>query len=208
MINLLPVENKQSFRAARLNVLLIRYIIFIAVSILFMIAIFGVGYYITITDKNRAESELAELQAASAKYDKTRREAESFEKNLSTAKGILSNEIIFSELMANIAKTLPPGTVLTDFNIATESLGKPMVISAKTKDAEGGLRLKEYLERSPYFENVSIQTITNPSNNGGSGGNGGSAGEIATNYPYTVVLSATLFTQASLSQSKAAGGIQ
>lgn len=186
MINLLPKEAKQSLRAARLNVVLRRYLLSIGAATIFMLAIFGVGYYITMTDRNNAKQELADLEQASAKYSETKRQAEEFEKSLKTAKSILSSEVIFSDLVVAIAKTLPNGTVLTDLSVTTDSFGQETTLSARTRDPEGGLRLKTALQDSPLFDKVSIQTITNPAreSNGQDNANSG--------YPYLVVMNVTI----------------
>lgn len=191
MINLLPMESKQEIKAARFNVLLLRYLLFLFVSFLFMVVIIGTGYYLIHLQQQATEKKSSSLNETSAEYKDTKQKAENFANNLNIASSILKNEVIYSDLVVNITKTLPAGTVLTDFNITTQNFGKPLVISARTKSQEGGLLLKEHLEKSVYFENVSISTITNPEENADSS----ISSDLAKKYPYTVILSGTFIGQ-------------
>jgi Tfp pilus assembly protein PilN len=192
MINLLPQEEKRRLRAARMNVTLLRYLIFIGGSLIFMLLIFSVGYYITTTERAAAKQEYADLEQRNIQYADIRKEAEGFEKNLSTAKSILSSEVLFSELVTGIARDIPGGVVLNDLSLTTASLGEDITINARTKDRNGGLRLKTALQKSEYFDNVSIQTITNPveADNPGDGSGGGN--NTDSSYPYAVIVNATL----------------
>lgn len=188
MINLLPQETKKSIRAGRLNVVLLRYVIYLAICLIAAVLIFGVGYYITTQERKDHEAQRATYESSNAGYAKIKQESDAFSKDLTIADSILSSEIVFSELIVDIAKTLPDGTVLTSLNITTESAGEPLAINARTKDPEGALRLKAALESSPIFENVSVLSITSPSDASPTT----ALSYIAQNYPYSVVLSSTL----------------
>ncbi|RWZ79735.1 MAG: hypothetical protein EOT04_00540 [Candidatus Chaera renei] len=195
MINLLPDETKRNLRAARLNVLLLRYLIFLGVACLFIVGAFGVGYLLTASERTAAARDLAASQQTLAAYQKTKLDAQAFADNLRAARIILSNETIFSDLIVQIAKTLPPNTVLTSLNLSTDTLGKQIIINARTKDAEAPLALKTALENSPLFTNVSILTIAKPSPS-----DPPPRFMIARDYPVTVTMSATLVKPPARSQ--------
>ncbi len=190
MINLLPVETKRQIGAARANTVLMRYLVFIGISSLLMVAIFGGGLYITLNEKKLAAKDLDTLKQSNSQYSPIQKQAEEFSANLGTAKSILSNEIIFSELTTNIAKALPVGTVLTNLTILTDNVGQPITLNARTKDEEGALRLKNALETSPVFEKVSISSITSPIQE--NEGSNAAVDTISRDYPYTVTINATL----------------
>lgn len=192
MINLLPKETKSAIRAARTNVILRRYLVFLTSSALFMIAIFGAGYYLTTNDRMNAKKELAQLEEKMAAHNPEKKRAEEFEKNLSISQDILKSEIAYSDLIVDIAQALPPGTILTSLNISTDSFDTPSSINARTCDEEGGLRLKDALSKSDRFKDVSIQSILSPDNSRPGTDQTGRNSTNCNSYPYTVVLLATI----------------
>ncbi len=185
MINLLPSDTKRSLRAARLNVVLRRYIIYIAICLVSATVIFGVGYVLTSRERASAEQQLSDFESNNASYARIKQESEAFSKNLSIASTILSSEITFSEMIVTVAKILPSGTILTSLNVTTESAGEPMAINARVADPEGALRLKAALEESALFEDVSVATINSPVDDD-------TSDPISQKYPYTVVLNTRL----------------
>ncbi len=163
MINLLSPETKKSLRSGRNNVILSRYVWSICAALLAIAAIFGGGYYITVTEKAKAIEERTANETMVEKYASTQREAEAFASNLKGAKSILENEVVFSELITEIAATLPTGTVLSNLNLSTSITGEEIVLNALTLDSgDAPLRLKAALEASPLFERANIQGITAP----------------------------------------------
>lgn len=195
MINLLPDETKRNYRAARLNVILRRYVIVLIWALLFMGASFGVGYFVTTQDREVAQQELDRFRQEASKYEKVKKDSADFAKNLATTKSILSSEIIFSELIVDISKTLPKGAILSNLTIGAENLGDDITLSARTVDAnETPLRLKQSLEESPLFEKVSIMNITTPAPGAESGATATATAEnpMLRSHPVTVNLSATM----------------
>lgn len=195
MINLLDVETKRNIRAARLNIVLRRYVWAIIATFLFMALCFGVGYYVTLKDRDSAQRQLDVSKQEVARYAKVQKESAEFARNLTTAKAVLSSEIVFSDLVVNIAKTLPEGAVLSSLTIGAENIGSETSITARTvDDNETPLKLKQALEDSPIFDNVSIANITSPNNSAEAAPSSSSTAEnaIMRAHPITVNLKATL----------------
>lgn len=165
MINLLSPEEKRQLRAARNNVLLLRYSILIATTIVAVGLVFGGGFFITLSERESAIQQERENTEQTAGFGTVRQEAESFEKNLATARKILSQEILYSDLLTAIAKTLPPSSTLTDIALTPESFTKPTTLSARTTSYNDALQLKNTLEDSPLFKDVSIANITQDATN-------------------------------------------
>ncbi|HEX6258115.1 MAG TPA: hypothetical protein VFZ48_01390, partial [Candidatus Saccharimonadales bacterium] len=182
MINLLSPNDKKQLRAARSNVLLLRYNILVVITILAVGGVFGGGFFITMQERANAEARLAEDAQRTASYSSTRKQAEDFAKNLTTAKTILSQEISYSQLIIDIAKTLPKGSVLTDLNLNAESFSKPLTVGARTKSYDGAVQLKNTLEQSDLFNDVSIINIIRD--------------DGRRDYPVTVTLNASLTPKA------------
>ncbi|PLS80598.1 hypothetical protein CYG49_05010 [Candidatus Saccharibacteria bacterium] len=162
MINLLPDETKKHIRAARMNVILQRYLVLVGIVFVLVVLVFAAGYYITIRERMTAKRELESYTQDGTKFATVDKESKQFAKNLTTAKDILSAEIVFSDLIFDITKTLPSGTILTTLNLSTEVESNQMTISARTKTTDGPLKLKAALEESELFKDVSILSIINP----------------------------------------------
>jgi len=180
MINLLSPDDKLQLRAARSNVLLLRYTILIIVTIVAVGLVFGSGFFITMQERTAAEQQQQNDSAKTAGYSTVRKNAEAFAQNLTTAKKIISQEIIYSKLLTDIAKTLPRGSVLADLSLNPDSLGKSVPLSARTKNYDGALRLKNTLEESALFADVSIVSINRD--------------EARKDYPVSVNLNVTITT--------------
>lgn len=202
MINLLSPTSKRRIRAARQNVVLRRYVLFIGFIALLIFATFGAGYYLTVQDRNRLQAEMQSKDSELAKYRATKASSEQLTKNLTIAKQIFSNEVVFSDLILDITKTLPRGVVLAELNITTDMLGKEVTIAARGEDSDSSpLSLKAALEQSSLFSNVKIISIDekvfdNPTQ----------ATPIERRYPASFELSATLSPTAGKRQ--AGGGTQ
>lgn len=160
MINLLSPESKQQIRAARRNVTLRRYVLFIGCVASLVCATFGVGYYLTLNERASLQAEIDVHADQTMKYKNIRSTGSQFTKDLATAKQVLSHEVLFSQLLLDITKLLPPGVVLSDLNLSTDTFGTEVTIKARAKDAElGPLKLKAALEQSDLFSNVKIANI-------------------------------------------------
>lgn len=190
MINLLPPHTKQEIRAARVNVILLRYCVLLIFTLGFVLASFGIGFYITWNDKNAALNRKQDADSSANTYAKVKQEAESFSKDLKTAKTILSGEISYSQLLINIANTLPAGTIVNNLSLASNNFGTPVTLTARTilgPDAASrdvyALKLKDALEVSPLFENVSIASTVLTENPGSA---------LERKYPLQVVINTTL----------------
>jgi Tfp pilus assembly protein PilN len=190
MINLLPPLTKQEIRAARVNVLLVRYVVLLTAATVFVLGALGTGFYITWNDKNAALAREQQANNSASTYAKVKQDSESFAKDLSTAKTILSGEVSYSQLLIDIANVLPAGTIVDNLSLASNSFGTPVTLTARTKlgpDAANrdinALNLKKALEASSLFENVSINSTTLTENPGT---------PLEVKYPLTVVLSTTL----------------
>lgn len=160
MINLLSPHDKRELRAARRNIVLRRYTILVAMTLIAVIFVFGSGIFIAMRDRMAAENELANDRQQAEQYQETRQTAEQFEANLNIARRILADEISYSNLVIDIAKTLPSDAILTDLTLNPESFGTSTTLSARTTSYEAALTLRDNLEASPLFSDVSLISAT------------------------------------------------
>jgi len=179
MINLLPDQEKRELRAARTNVLLLRYnIIWLGAVVLLALATGGV-YAILANEKATAEQTIQENEAKAQEFAATSTEAEQFRNNLTTAKSILDNETTYSNVLVEIAQVVPSGVILENLDLDAGTFGQPTTFSAKARSYESALSLKEAFENSSIFTDVNFQSIsTAEANEGG--------------YPVSIQLNATI----------------
>lgn len=180
MINLLPDTDKARIRAARQNTILLRYVVLFSLILVSTVAIFGGGYYLAMQDENRARQTLAAEVTKTGKYAKTKAEAEAFAKDLATAKSVFSDGVSYSQLLLDLAEVVPSGTVIDSLNLTASTFGTPISITGKAKSLAKVEELKQSLENSDLFENVSTVSVTVAGDD--------NKGE----YGYTVALNGTL----------------
>ena len=189
MINLLSTDSQKYFRAARLNLQLRTYI-FVLLGVLFLVVmIFGGGYYLTIRERATANEELKLRQQETSAYQGVRDQANDFANNLKTAKTILSQETLYSDLITQIAKTLPSSATLTSLTLDATSFQKPVTLSARVKTKADALILKNTLETSSLFENVSLSNVTEEP---AASGSSAPTNPITRDFPVTVTLNAQI----------------
>lgn len=179
MINLLPPLEKKELRAARTNVLLLRYNFFLLGAVAFLGAATIITYIYLTTTKSNAEQAINENRAKESAYAATAAEAQQFRANLTTAKQILDHEVTYSKVIVNIAQILPSGVVLDNLNLDAQTFGTETVFNARAKNYDRALALKEAFEKSLMFSNVHFQSITTGDSTNSS-------------YPLSVSLSATI----------------
>lgn len=165
MINLLSRNHITQLKAARLNIILRRYVaLFIFVALL-IAAAFGVGYYVLYTEEQRAKQLGAEYEAARVEYADDMKKSQEFTSNLTAAKSILGSEVLFSDVVFAISQSLPAGSVLQSLNLETSTFDKPMTLQLVTTSYEEAVATKDAFENSPYFEKsqiLSTRLITDP----------------------------------------------
>lgn len=192
MINLLSPESKRTIRAARLNVMLRTYLLLTLAVVAGMAAIYGVGFYLVADEKAVAEKDKQAGELQLAQYAAATKQAETYKANLAIVKQILNNEIVYSDFLTRTAAAMPSNTILSNLTLSTQV--KPGVkagstaLEARAKSYDDVLRLKEYLDKSGIFANVSIATTNRPDDLSKLTG-------IDRIYPYEATLNVTINTK-------------
>ena len=177
MINLLPPHEKGQLRAARTNRLLLRYNFLVIIAFVFLIGSLGVVFAFLKNTEAAAEETIAYNQSKVGDYTSVQAEAENFKQRLSSAKQILDTDVAYTNVIMQIAEVMPRGVVLDTLSLDSKTFGSPTTLAAKVKDYPTALNLKNALQKSNVFSNVSIQSIT-----------GGGDGD----YPLSVTLNVTI----------------
>lgn len=161
MINLLPPEIKAQTNAARANRLLLRYNILLVGSVVFILMAIGLVYIYLGTTKSIAEQTVADNIAKAGNYGSVETDAETFRQNLANAKTILDSDVTYSKVVLEIASVLPPGIAIDTLSLDSQTFGTPTTLAVNARNYTTVLALKDSLQASTIFSNVSIQTISN-----------------------------------------------
>lgn len=161
MINLLPPETKAQLGAARANRLLLRYNFLLLAAIAFLLVAIGLVYVYLGSTKASAETAIAENISRAGDYGSVEAEASSLQQSLANVKQILDSDTTYTKIVLEIASVLPTGVVLDTLNLDSATFGTPTALTVKVTDYSTVLRLKDSLQQSSLFTNVSIQTISN-----------------------------------------------
>jgi Tfp pilus assembly protein PilN len=180
MINLLPEGYKKEIRAARTNVVLLRYNLLALGAIAFVLLSCLAVYGLLGATKSNAEATNQDNAKRAVDYEQTRKEADEYRKNLEIARKILDNEVVYTDQIFTITNLLPSGVVLDSLNLNSKDFGTPVLVNAHAKNYDAVTNLKKAFEQSSYFSDVHFQSITDD------------GGNAAPGYPISVVISVTI----------------
>jgi hypothetical protein len=165
MINLMPDNAKQQLRAARTNVLLVRYIVIIFFASLFLLMTLGGSYYLLNQTKQSAQQLIDANDSKSDVYDSTKTQVGQLTSSLSETKSLLDEEIRYSNVLVNLAQLMPPNTVFGTLTIdETVFTGTPVELTVYAKSTSDALALQSQFQGSPHFSTVNFQAISETGN--------------------------------------------
>ena len=180
MINLMPDDEKKQLRAARSNVILLRYMGVLVLAALFLgLILYGSIFLLTLT-KNSAQELINVNDTKAEVYSSTKQQIDSLSSSLTEAKMILDQEIPFSNVLINIGQLMPADTVIDKLTLSPASFNSaPLTIQVYAKTTEDAVALRDRFQSSPLFSNVNFQSISDTT--------GGITG-----YPVSVKMTLTL----------------
>lgn len=179
MINLLPTEQKKQLQAARSNVLLLRYTVLIAITGLFLILSTFAIFYILQNSVSSYDKTIAENRKKVESFQPIEVEANSFRLELTRAKDLLDSTIAYSEILVEVARLLPDGSVLSTLTMRADEFGKEKILSVHVKGESQAIALRNNFQASTFFTNVSYGKLSV------------NQGDNASRYPYTIELKVT-----------------
>ncbi len=186
MINLLPYENKQEIKAARTNVILVRYISILLVAAVVLGGLVAGCYVVLNATRLDAQSKAAENTQRVSQFQDIKTQSDAFRADLATAKTILDNDTSFSKLIYEIADTVPAGVVLDELTLDPQTFGSTITLNASAKTFDSATNLKDALiKNDKTFSNVQLQAIRSSE-----------SGDTAGGYPVQVTLSVVINKEA------------
>ncbi|HSX04974.1 MAG TPA: PilN domain-containing protein, partial [Candidatus Saccharimonadales bacterium] len=142
MINLLPPMTKQTYRYARRNRILVHWITAMAACLIGAVLLVAGGYFYLNQqiDSNTKQIAATNRQLNAQDLGKVQKQVATISSNLRLAVQVLSKEILFSELLKQLAKVTPDNVVLT--NLTIEQAQGGVDITAQTADYNAATQLQ------------------------------------------------------------------
>ena len=159
MINLLPAAVKKERQFGRMNRLLIRVLIgmFIIAGVATAVMLFGLQ--LTNNDEtllNQVVEDRTKIYEANKVYET---QASDLKGDLTTISKVFDREVKLSNLLVEIASTIPFGVQLTGLSL-TGNDTSPLQITATARSQELAGTLRRNLVDSGVFEAADLQTVT------------------------------------------------
>lgn len=184
MINLLSPDDRRQLRAARSNSLLLRYTVLLGVVVVVLVAEMVGVYFMLSVDKARNEDIIRENEARTVSYAVTKSSAAQFKSDLTTAKYILGNQVPYTKLITTIANILPSDAVVDMLSLNPTTFGTPTQLTIHTKSYQSAINVKQFLQKSPIFSDVSFQSVAQETENAGA-------------FPFTAIYNVTISKDAA-----------
>lgn len=164
MINLLPYEEKRQIQAARANTILLRYIILLAVTILFLAGTFGMYYNALSIIQSAAQKRTEINQAKASAYNTAKAQAASLTASLSSAQTVLSQQICYTNILTSIANVTPSGVILSGLNLSPTTLGTATTVTAYATSSAAALAMQTAYKNAPnVFSGVTLASLSTAS---------------------------------------------
>jgi Tfp pilus assembly protein PilN len=162
MINLLPPNVKSGYRFARRNVVLRRWVVLFVIALIGLGAISTYGLLTIHQSSTHANKEITAAQAMlnKQKYSQTKKQVSDISGSFKLVVQVLSQEVLFSQLLKQIAATIPPNTYLTGLNIS-QTKGAIDITAAAT-DYKSATQVQVNLAdpQNKIFSRADINNIT------------------------------------------------
>ena len=166
MINLLSTERKSDIRAARSNVILLRYTTIVFVAVIFILGVLYVSYTILEQTKASADARIAS-NTESSSFTAAQQEVTAVTSKLSQAKAVLDQEKSYATVLTSLGKLMPAGTYLETLKLDSALLsgGAPteLVVRATTDEAAG--LIQQQWQSSPLFSQVTVVSTSTDDEN-------------------------------------------
>jgi Tfp pilus assembly protein PilN len=161
MINLLPDEAKKEIRAARVNIILIRYIVVILLAFVFLVLLLAGSYVVLTQTKVSAQQTIDSNDTKAAVFSSTKAQVDALSSGLVETKSILDQEVLYSNVLMNIGQQMPAGTVIDKITLdATSFTGTPLTLKAYAKTTAAAVALREKFQSSPIFTAVNFESVS------------------------------------------------
>lgn len=162
MINLLPPDYKQDIVYARRNTQLRKWVIASIIGVLGILIIIAAGHLFINRSIASTERQVITMreQLGAQKLEETQARVTEISDSVKLATQVLSQQVLFSNLLTQIGAAMPPGTALSSLSIG--SLDGGIDLSAVAKDYQSATQVQINLENpdNKIFEKADIVSVT------------------------------------------------
>lgn len=158
MINLLPSQVKEAMRYARLNIVLVQYVILTVCVALALGIVMFFGLRIISQDERSLNMSIEEKDRQVAELRPDLQKAEQLSSTITTVASLLDSEIRFSVLLNEIGAVMPTGARLTSLEL-TGDAAAPLSLTAELDSESLAPVLQQNLINSALFAGADIQQI-------------------------------------------------
>ena len=136
MINLLPPETKHAYRYAVQNERLLKWVLALVIG---LVGLGAIGTYGWVSlhqaiDTNTKSVNSLESTLTAEDLNGTETQVQTISNDFSLVVKVLSQEVLFSKLLKQIAAAMPQGANLTSLNISSTTKGSGLDITAESTD--------------------------------------------------------------------------
>lgn len=124
MINLLPDKEKNDIDAGRVNVILVKLIIFLSIAMIFL-AVFCASTYLSLNAKKQADENYIKSGETSSSTD-------DIGTVIANTETIFNRQIAYSDIIMNIGASLPNGASMSILALDQSMLNQPFEIELKS----------------------------------------------------------------------------
>ena len=161
MINLLPTNSKAEIRAARTNLILVRYIAILMLAIGFIVIAMYVTYSVLAMTKNSSNEVIASSDVKADVYSSTNTQVKALSAQLSDAKVLLDDEVRYSKVLVNVAQIMPANTIFDKLVFDSSTVTTtPISTKVYAKTSADAVALRQNFEKSPFVSGVNFLTVT------------------------------------------------
>jgi len=169
MINLLPPDLKSEYKFAGRNSRLLRVLGGFGIGIVGLVVIVAAGFFYLQLSASQYKGQVEDLRQSLNEHNQAEigKQVQEISGRLKLAVDVLSNQVLYSEFLKQLAVVTPNGVGLTSVNIA--EYGGALDITAGATDYESATQLHVNLTdpENGIFENADIVNIgCNPSSTG------------------------------------------
>lgn len=161
MINLLPDDIKQAYRFGRINRHLVHWISVFAIGIAGAALITGFGYlYLDQTTKDyRDQIDTSNQQLTAQHLVQVQGQVKDISNNLKLVVQVLSKQVLFSELLQQLATLMPSDTNLTGLSISQSQGAIDITAATKSYGSASQIQVNLTDQKNQLFSKADIISI-------------------------------------------------
>lgn len=162
MINLLPPRYAQQIRRGRLNDFLRKWFIGSALASVGLLIILALGWLYINHQSNNLTANITSIngQLQAQNLPKVQKDAETISADIKIINQVLAKEIRFSDLIQEIGKIMPPGTVLGGLTLSKANGTIDLTASARDYTSAARVAVNLSDPKNNLFDRADILNIT------------------------------------------------